>query len=231
MSDTTKMWEEYQSGKRDRNDLVMHYYPLVERVAKKLSSNMPVPFEDLQSEGTFGLIDAIEKYDPAHGVRFEAYAVTRIRGAMIDGVRSMDWIPRSVRTRTTQIGNAVEAITHKTGRTPTDDELSEYTGLSQREIGLALQSSAQTTQFDWYSEGQETDLITSDGPGESYDIDHLRKLVADLFETFGEREKTLFALYYNEGLTLSDIGTILGVTEARACQIHTKAIRDLYKGM
>lgn len=229
MDDPSELWKLFFEGDASaRNDLVVFYSPLVNRIAAKIKRTSPIPVEDLQSDGMIGLMDAIDKYDPDRGVRFESYAALRIRGAIIDGVRAMDWVPRTVRSRSTRLNHAIEAITHAKGRNPTLGEVAEFSGLSRGEVGSSLLASEwQVTSFD-ADESPDLDADTVDEPGSRVEIDELRLRITRTFTDLDDREKMLFSLYYNEGLTLSEIGIVLGVTEARVCQMHTKAIRDIY---
>lgn len=232
-----QMWERFYADrdKKSRDYLVLHYYFLVKRIAKKMAATMPVSAKDLESDGTFGLIDAIEKYDKDKGVKFEVYAVTRIRGSMIDAIRSRDHVPRSFRFKESKIEYAIEYLSQKLGHEPSIDEIADFTQLKHDEISDTYRV-CDPILFDFSTvdyegaggwDSQHVDK-TTDGPGESADMDALREMLASSFNELKEREKVLFVLYYNEGLPLSDIGTIFGITEARASQIHIKAIRDLY---
>lgn len=195
---------------------------------------MPVPVEDLISDGLFGLIDAVDKYDPSRGVQFEAYAVNRIRGAIIDGVRAMDWVPRSVRSKGQRITAATETLAHTLHRQPSDEEVAAYTGMSERDVVLNFNERYVRTfdkqdQYGGVIDDQRHDL--SQSTEQTTELDALRTTIATQLEQFTEREQWLFALYYFEGLTLAEIGVVLGVTEARVCQIHTKAMEDLCAGV
>lgn len=223
------MWAEF-AHTRDpdiRNRLVLHYQFLVDRIARKQATRLPVPVEDLMSDGMLGLLDAVDKFDPSRGVQFEAYASTRIRGAIIDGLRSMDWVPRSVRSMSQQITQAAEMLTRSLNRQPTVVEIAGFLGCSVQDVSK-----------NW-SEGQigfmlpQSDYVPDlQGSVEySKEIDLLREVIASRLAEFDEREHWLFMLYYYEGLTLAEIGVVLGVTEARVCQIQTKAMDELCVGV
>lgn len=221
--------------KKSQEFLILHYRFLVKRIAKKMAASMPVSAEDLESDGIFGLIDALDKYDPSKGVRFEIYAVTRIRGAIIDAIRSRDHVPRSFRFKESKIQNAIDHLSQVLGHEPTVEEISDFTKLSLREISdtyrmcsPAVFGKIDSAGEDFVMEGIRFADKEINGPGESIDVDTLREMLADSFRGLQEREQVLFALYYNEGMPLSDIGVIFGITEARASQIHIKAIRELY---
>lgn len=223
MDDPSILWARFLAGDSTvRNDLVLHYLPLVNRVAAKIKrSSSPVPIEDLRADGAIGLMDAIDKFDPNRGVRFEAYAVLRIRGAIIDGVRATDWVPRGVRSRRSRAEHSSEVLTHRFGRTPLAAEVASHAGLDEADVGPA----------DEHISGLDGELLEvsgEDGPEASVDVNDLRRRVDSAIACLGDRERILFSLYYNHNLTLSQIGAILGVTEAYASQIHTRAVRDVY---
>lgn len=223
-----QLWQEYWAtgDKQAYSDLIMYYRPLLRRIAKKLGASIPVPVEYLESDGILGLMDAIQKFDSSKGVKFEGYAITRIRGSIIDGVRSRDDTPRSVRAKESRVNFAVESLSQKMKRDPTYEEIQDFTGLTVSEIGECLRP-AYVPDYDMDTVKEISDKTTQD-PEDLIEIDTLRSLLVNTFAKLGHREQILFALYYNHGLPLSDIGIIFGITEARASQIHIKAIRDLY---
>lgn len=223
------LWETYKvTGDVDvRNRLVLQYAPLVKYVAGRVRSGLPdsVDQGDLVSEGVIGLLDAIEKFEPDRGLQFQTYAVLRIRGAIIDGLRSADWVPRSVRTKIRVIGQAQVILEVRLGRSPSDAEIAEEMGISVRELR------------DIYTEVSYTNVTSVDelgGVGElapstldPIEDDDLREALMHVVEGLPERDRVIVALYYFEGLTLSEIGQVLQVTESRASQLHTRATLTL----
>jgi RNA polymerase sigma factor for flagellar operon FliA len=221
-----------------RERLILHYAPLVKYVASRVATGLPSSVEqgDLVSYGMFGLIDALEKFEPGRGNKFETYAIPRIKGAIIDELRAMDWVPRSVRFKQREIEKALadlEAI-HK--RQPTEEELAERLGMSVQELHdvitqisfvsvLALDETVSVGQ----DRGERVALIDTLAdrgldPTHGVESQETRGLLAAAINALSEREKIVVTLYYFEGLTLAEIGAILGVTESRVCQIHTKAV-------
>jgi RNA polymerase sigma factor FliA len=240
-----RLWERYRgSGSAAlRERLILHYAPVVKYVAGRVGVGLPNTIEhgDLVSYGMFGLIDAIERFDPDRGVKFETYAITRIRGAIIDELRAVDWVPRSVRTKARELAKAIQHLQGKLKRTPTDGELAEHLEVTVPELRDMLE------QVQLTSMAALDEVLTSGGDGltlidtiedtsqirpeENADELAVRGVLADAINGLSERERTIIALYYFEGLTLAQIGEILGVTESRICQIHTKAVLSLRSEM
>jgi len=236
------LWERY-SASRDpdvREQLILHYAPLVKYVAGRVGVGMPssVDHADLVSYGIFGLMDAIERFEPERGYRFETYAVSRIRGAIIDELRSVDWVPRSVRAQARQIEAAMQRLVGALGRTPTDEELAEELELDVVELQDALARMAMTSvaaldETLHVGDGDRIPLIDTlqdpDAvlPEESLDDAATKDLLRQTITRLSEREQTVLGLYYFEGMTLAQVGEVLGVTESRVCQIHTKAVMSL----
>ena len=239
----TQLWEQYVAdrdpGLRDR--LILHYAPLVKFVAGRVGSGLPAHVEqaDLVSYGTFGLIDAITRYQPSREVKFESYAMARIRGAIIDELRSTDWIPRSVRMKARQFERTVAALESRLQRSPTEEEVAAEMDMDVEEVRkfLGQLSLVNVVALDEL-------LVDDDGGSSPRLVDTLqdssaldpqamaehgeaRQLLARAVEQLPEREKVVVSLYYFEGLTLADIGRVLGVTESRICQLHTKAVLHL----
>lgn len=235
-------WDAFWAGRgeEERNRLVVEYAPLVKFVAARLGAGMPssVDQADLVSYGMFGLIDAIERFDPSRGVKFETYAVARIRGAIIDELRAIDWVPRSVRSRARRIEVASAAVEARLGRAPTDAELADELGIGEDELrGWLTQISRmglvaldellgeaerprQVTMADFTAASQPD-------PPALYEVEEMRSALSGAVQSLGERERRVVLLYYFEGLTLAQIGDLLGVSESRVCQIHTKAVMQL----
>jgi RNA polymerase sigma factor for flagellar operon FliA len=236
-------WHAYKrAGQRSaRDQLILHYAPLVHLVAGRLAARAPeyVDRADLVSYGVFGLIDAIDRFDPDLGHRFETYAVARIRGHIVDELRSFDWVPRSVRAKARAIDGALRSLESELCRAPTDCELAGALGMSDDELQRTLAQVALVNQVNFDSalgaavEGDQPlkvgDVLvsTDDTPDHRLELDELRKALAGAVEQLPERERDVVALYYHDGLTLAEIGEVLGVTESRACQIHGKAVAYL----
>ena len=218
-----------------RDRIIVHYSPLVKFVAGRVGAGLPNSVDpgDLVSAGVFGLIDAVERFDPARGVKFETFAVPRIRGAVFDGLRSLDWVPRSVRSRAREVENAFQDLEGRAGRAPTDEELSTHLKISASEFQKWLASIASTTVGPLdraLVAGAEPRALTGDMPDSPAAIveeGEVKRLVRVELRRLPDREKLVLSLYYDEGLTLAEIGSVLGVTESRVSQIHTKAVLHL----
>ena len=236
------LWQDYADAptREVRDQLIVHYSPLVKYVASRVAAGLPQNVEqgDLVSYGIFGLIDAIDKFDPERGYKFETYAISRIKGAMLDELRSMDWVPRSVRSKAKRIEQANAKLEAKLGRAPTDDELADSLDISTNELETMLTkiSFVGVVALDeMLSGGERGDSMTlgdtipdkGEGPVGSFEIEEMRQLLAESINNMTEREKIVLTLYYYEGLTLAEIGQVLGVTESRVCQIHTKSVLRL----
>ena len=235
-------WWQRWFDRRDataRDRIIVHYSPLVKFVAGRVGAGLPnsVDSGDLVSAGVFGLIDAVEKFDPARGVKFETYAVPRIRGAIIDGLRQLDWVPRSVRSRAREVETAYSELEARHGRAPTDDELAAHLHLDHAELEKWLASIASTTVGPLdraLAAGADPTSLSGerpDSPAAQVEEDEVRRLVKAEVRRLPERERTVMSLYYDEGLTLAEIGSVLGVTESRVSQIHTKAVLQLRSRM
>jgi RNA polymerase sigma factor FliA len=235
------MWVEYKSSSSQeaRDKLILHYSPLVKYVAGRVSVGLPANVEqaDFVSSGIFGLMDAIEKFDPGRSIKFETYAITRIRGAMIDELRALDWIPRSVRQKARAVERAYATLEAALRRTPTEAEVAREMSIGLEELhGLFSQLSLanMVALEELLHVGGEGDRLmdtledtSADDPVEVAEDRELRRLLARAVNTLPEREKTVVTLYYYEGLTLAEIGQVLGVTESRVSQIHTKSVLQL----
>jgi RNA polymerase sigma factor FliA len=225
------LWTTYKdTGDEElRNRLVLHYAPLVKYVAGRVSSGMPSTVEraELVSEGTIGLMDAIEKFEPGRGLQFPSYAVARIRGAMIDFLRSTDWVPRSVRAKIGEIQRAQVAVQTRLGRSATDPELAAELGISVRELSK-LYSKASHTKVTSVEELGIGELVHGSDDSES-PVD--RETLMAAVHGLAERDRAVVALYYFEGLSLTDIGRVLGVTDSRVSQLKTRATLSLRAGL
>jgi RNA polymerase sigma factor FliA len=224
-----------------REKLILHYAPLVKYVASRVATGLPssVDQADLVSYGMFGLIDALEKFEPGRGNKFETYAIPRIKGAIIDELRAMDWVPRSIRFKARELEKAQADLEAMLKRQPTEQELAERLGMSRRELHdmvsqisfvsvLALDEVVSAGS----DRGEQVSLIDTLAdkgidPTWGLESQETRGLLAAAINSLSEREKIVVTLYYFEGLTLAEIGEILGVTESRVCQIHTKAVGGL----
>ncbi|MER5728518.1 RNA polymerase sigma factor WhiG [Streptomyces sp. NPDC002138] len=237
------LWRSYkESGdERLREQLILHYSPLVKYVAGRVSVGLPPNVEqaDFVSSGVFGLIDAIEKFDIERSIKFETYAITRIRGAMIDELRALDWIPRSVRQKARAVERAYATLEAQLRRTPTEIEVADEMGVALEELHAVFSqlSLANVVALEELlhvgGEGDRLSLMdtledtAADNPVAVAEDRELRRLLARAINTLPDREKTVVTLYYYEGLTLAEIGHVLGVTESRVSQIHTKSVLQL----
>jgi RNA polymerase sigma factor for flagellar operon FliA len=238
-----QLWAEFKdSGSPSaRERLILHYAPLVKYVASRVATGLPASVEqaDLVSYGMFGLIDGLEKFEPARGNKFETYAIPRIKGAIIDELRAMDWVPRSVRFKAREIEKAYSDLEAILKRAPTERELAERLGVSLRELHDVINqiSFVSVLALDELlsvgtDRGEQVSLLDTLAdrgvdPTTGLEGQETRGLLAAAINSLSEREKIVVTLYYFEGLTLAEIGDILGVTESRVCQIHTKAVGQL----
>ena len=242
--DVSYAWEEYKgSGSSSARDaLILNYSPLVKYVAGRVAVGLPANIEqaDLISYGIFGLIDAIDKYDQERGIKFETYAISRIRGAIIDELRAIDWVPRSVRFKAREIEKAYTALENKLKRPPSDVEVAEEMGISLDDlnhiytqlstVSLVALDELMTVDSD---KGDRLSLVDTledtktAGPMEAFESEEMRSILTGAINRLPEREKMVVTLYYFEQLTLAQIGEIMGVTESRICQMHTKAVLAL----
>jgi RNA polymerase sigma factor FliA len=240
---TQTLWQEYRKSKDQelRDRLILTYAPLVKFVAGRVGASLPshVDEQDLVSYGLLGLIGAIERFDPDREIKFETFAMARIRGAIIDELRSLDWVPRSVRTRARQIERAIAALEKELHRAPTDEEIAKKLGVTEEELDDSLleisRSSVGALDELWAPSagGDSIALIdtiedeTGPDPEVSLEQTEVREALAEAISELPEREKLVVTLYYYEELTLREIGEVLGVTESRVSQLHTKAILRL----
>ena len=232
------LWEAFAArrGEQTRNRLVEHYLPLVNSVAQRLHSGVPqeVQFDDLFSAGVFGLMDAINAFEPDRGVKFQTYGGRRIRGAILDELRAMDWAPRLVRSRAHKLKEATRRLQATLGRTPTDKELAKNMGLSQKAFQrlrsdahpIGLVSLSRTWyQTDSQKEIREIDLLADRTVENPRDIVHRKHVHEVIARNLSFTERLIIMLYYFEELTMSEIGEALNLSESRVSQIHS-AILD-----
>jgi RNA polymerase sigma factor for flagellar operon FliA len=242
--ETQTLWREYTKSRDQavRDRLILTYAPLVKYVAGRLGSGLPahVDENDLVSYGLLGLIGAIERFDPDRDIKFETYAIARIKGSIIDELRAMDWVPRSVRSRARDIERAIGELERKLMRAPTDEEIAEKLGVSVDELDGSLteisRSSIAALDELWTissAGGDQVALIDTiedtQGPEPQTELaqTELKEALGEAIARLPEREKLVVTLYYYEELTLREIGEVLGVTESRVSQLHTKAILRL----
>lgn len=239
-------WKRFkESGDQSaREGLILHYSPLVKFVAGRVGVGLPrnVEQSDLISYGMFGLIDAIDKFEPERNIKFETYAVNRIKGAILDELRALDWVPRSVRARAREIQRSLDELEHQLKRSVTEEELAAHMGLPvdtlQNQLGeiAGLGFVALDELVDPGDRGSATlgELLAdprAGEPGGTYEQQETRFFLTDAINRLPERERLVVTLYYYEGLTLAEIGSVLGVTESRICQIHTKSVMSLRNRM
>lgn len=238
-----ELWELYKKSREPaiRDLFVKQYAPLVKYVAGKVAVGMPhnIEFDDLVGYGVFGLFDAIEKYDPDKHVKFKTYAVTRIRGAIFDELRSIDWVPRSVRQKSREVEDAVHRLESSLGRSVSDSEIAKEMGMDVKDYQKTILKISGTSILSlndvWYT-GEDNDKVSivdsiESPQGLNPDIivekDEIKRVIIEAINELPEKEKKVLVLYYYEDLTLKEIGKVLEVTESRVSQLHTKAIMRL----
>ncbi len=234
-------WVEFKTtgDKAVREQLIIHYAPLVKYVAGRVGVGLPSNVEqaDLVSYGVFGLIDAIEKFDLERAIKFETYAISRIRGAIIDELRAMDWIPRSVRSKAREVERTYAVLEGELRRTPTEPEVAERMGIRLSDLHTIFSQVSYVNvvaldellgvggeRGDSVSLGETLVDAKAEDPVLAFEGEETKYLLARAIDQLPEREKIVVTLYYFESLTLAEIGKVLGVTESRICQMHTKAV-------
>ena len=234
------LWKEYKRSKNPdiRETLIKQYAPLVKYVAGKVAVGMPqnVEFDDLVGYGVFGLFDAIEKFDPDKHVKFKTYAVTRIRGSIFDELRTLDWVPRSVRQKGREIEEAIRKLESSFGRAATDQEIAKELGMSDRDFEKTMMKVSGTSILSlndvWYT-GDDNDKVSiadsiespqNLNPDTIVEKEEIKRVIIQAIQELPDKEKKVLVLYYYEDLTLKEIGKVLEVTESRVSQLHTKAI-------
>ena len=240
-ADMTTVWTEYKQAPTEalRNQLIEKYLPLVRYVAERLATTLPsfVEVDDLASMGIFGLLDAIERFKPEFGVKFKTYAMNRIRGSILDELRSLDWVPRLVRIKASRIDKACQALERELGREPTFFEMSrklgmcfdEYTAMIEGAEATAIISlSDEWTDHEDNHGNRKIDLLEDEDPSGSpcheIQLRDIRQVIAD---HLSEKERIIVTLYYYEGLSMKEIAKVLNLTESRICQIHGKVVARL----
>lgn len=238
-----KLWDEYSRTKSPevREMIILEYAPLVKVVAGRLSMYLGynVEYDDLVGYGIFGLIDAIDKFDYLKEVKFETYASLRIRGAILDQIRKMDWIPRTIRQKQKKIDAVMKTIEAEKGRNATDEEIAEGLGISTDEY-TDWQSQMKITNIvslnEYLEQGSEVSVEYNhtakfDTPEEVLEKDELKKILGEALELLTEKERKVIVLYYYEELTLKEISSILEVSESRISQLHTKGLQKMKQKM
>jgi RNA polymerase sigma factor for flagellar operon FliA len=229
-SSALELWQAYLVSGRNhdlRNRLVLRYSPLVKYVAGRIRPGLPasVDMSDLLSDGVLGLMDAIDKFEPERGLQFQTYAVPRIRGAILDGLRATDWVPRAVRTKIREIERAQATLESRLGHTPDDQELATEMAISVNELRDLYTKASYTgvAYLDEVGMGEElAPTLTLDT-----EDDEMRDALVQAIRTLSERDQIIVTLYYFEQLTLSEIGQVLGITESRVSQLHTRCALNL----
>lgn len=242
--DIAEAWRLYKErgDLKARDQLILAYSPLVKYVAGRMSSGLPAHIEegDLVSYGLLGLIGALERFDPSRNIKFETYAISRIKGSIIDELRALDWVPRSVRSWARKVEATVTRLENQLMRAPTDEETAAALAISVEEYQdilnqISCSSIVALDEF-WdsgYSGQDKVNLIDTiedseaPDPSRAYRIQAIKETLTAAIQRLPEREKIVIGLYYYEGLTLKEIGEVLGVTESRVSQLHTKAILRL----
>lgn len=233
------LWDRYKQRRDEkaRESLIMAYAPLVRTVAGRMTIHLPpsVDLDDLEALGIFGLLDAMEKYDPHRNIKFETYAVSRIRGAIIDGLRAMDWAPRALRQKAKRVEEAYEQVEQRLGRSARDEEVAEALGMTPDELQktllelgaaafLSLDEILPTGEREPVTLGELiTDQSTQD-PLAELELREKKRILGEAVDSLPEKEKLVVTLFYYEGLTTKEIARVLGVSDSRVSQLHTKAI-------
>lgn len=238
-----KLWDEYKKNRSQelREQIIIEYAPLVKLVAGRLNMYLGynVEYEDLVSYGIFGLIDAIDKFDMTKDVKFETYASLRIRGSILDQIRKMDWIPRTVRQKQRKIDEAIKAVEQRTGKTASDEEIAGELGVTEEELlnwqsQLKVSNLVSMTEFE--ENGTEPAMDTTYNshftqPEEVVEKEELKKTLVEALDALTEKERRVIELYYYEEMTLKEISKILEVSESRVSQLHTKSLIKMKKIM
>ena len=242
-TDEQVLWVEYKKSREPklREYFIKKYAPLVKYVAGKVAVGMPhnVEFDDLVSYGTFGLLDAIEKYDPTKEVKFKTYAMTRVRGGIFDELRNVDWIPRSIRQKAKQVEKIILELENRMGRTAEDEEIAHELDIDIDEFHDLMSKISGTSLISlndvWHGNDENEEMVFVDtlespealNPDTLVEREEIKNMIVECIKKLPDREKKVIVLYYYEDLTLKEIGEVLEVTESRVSQLHTKAIMRL----
>ena len=236
-----KLWAEYYKNKAPeiREKIILEYAPLVKLIAGRLSMYLGynVEYDDLVSYGIFGLIDAIDKFDSMKEVKFETYASLRIRGAILDQIRKMDWIPRTIRQKQKRIDAVCKEIETSTGRSASESEIAAGLGISEEEYTdwqsqMKITSVVSLNEYmdqgaEVPAEGNQYATSRFESPEENIEKEELKKVLTDALDELTEKEKKVILLYYYEDLTLKEISSVLEVSESRISQLHTRALQKM----
>jgi len=228
--------------RRVKEDIVLEHTPLIRYIVNRIAVRLPshIDLEDLHNTGVIGLMDAIEKYDPEKNCKFKTYAEFRIKGAILDQLRSLDWVPRSVRQKGRKLERAYQDMEQRLGRSANDDEVADSLGIQidkfhellnqVRGISLVNLEEIRSRDADGERTGGYTDIIEdvqAENPLASVKLTEMKRVVADTISSLPQKERLVVSLYYYEDLNMKEIGNILGITESRVCQIHTKSMLRL----
>ena len=230
VADIEALWSSYKKEQdiEQRNALIEHYLPLVRLVAGRLAIGLPshVDRDDLLSSGFFGLLDAIERYDPTRRNKFETYAGVRIRGAMLDYLRAKDWMPVTMRQRIRKYSDVSAQLASELGREATDEEIRERMGIGEKEYRVMLRELGAATliPLDDYLAGGGEKAAEDGGPSTQLEATEIKETLAAAIDRLPEKERIVVSLYYYDELTLKEISKILHLTEARISQLHSKAV-------
>jgi len=235
-----EVWKKYKKNKdqRLRNQLIEAHMPLVKKISERLLMTLPKSIElnDLISWGVFGLMDAIEGFDLARGIKFKTYCSTRIRGAILDELRSQDWVPRLVRLKAHQLNKAYRSLEEKSGREPTDFEMAQELKMSIDEYSNLVKESAPKAIYslnEKWDEQQNNDpmekmeLVEDKNSSDPVEYLNQKDILMTITRSLSRKEKLIIIMYYYEGLTMKEIGNILNLTESRVCQIHSNIVSKL----
>lgn len=241
MASKQQVVEEIEITTENREQVIIQYSPMIKYVANRIAMRLPphIEVDDLISVGVLGLMDAITKYDSSRGAKFKTYAEFRVRGAILDELRSMDWVPRSIRQKASQVDKVVQGLQAKLRRTPEDEEVAQEMGLSLdqfhetlnetksipifslEDLGIAKESGDQQSLLDCLAGKADAD------PQTQVRLVELKEIIAKAIDALPEKERLMVSLYYYEELTMKEIGAVLDITESRVSQIHSKAVYRL----
>ena len=241
MASKPRVVEEIEITTENREEVIIQYSPMIKYVANRIAMRLPphIEVDDLISVGVLGLMDAITKYDSSRGAKFKTYAEFRVRGAILDELRSMDWVPRSIRQKASKVDKVVQGLQAKLRRTPEDEEVAKEMGLSLdqfhetlnetksipifslEDLGIAKESGDQQSLLDCLAGKADAD------PQTQVRLVELKEIIAKAIDTLPEKERLMVSLYYYEELTMKEIGAVLDITESRVSQIHSKAVYRL----